>query len=53
MYERYLQLLQEDKNAKVESVLREEQIARQISGQLDEREIEAAVMEKLAEEQDS
>lgn len=47
VYDRYLQMLQEDKNAKLEHVLKEETFARQFSGRLDEKEIEAAVMERL------
>ena len=53
MYDRYLQLLREDQNAKIETILREEPFARQFSGRLDEREIEQAVLERLYAEEES
>ena len=54
IYDRYLQLLQEDKNATIQQVLVEEPFKRQFSGsKLDEKEIEAAVMERMFAEEEN
>ena len=45
--------MQEDKNAKIENIIREESFKRQFSSNLDEKEIEAAVIERLQAEEES
>lgn len=53
VYDRYLEILQEDKNAKLEDVLKEERFVRQFSSGLDEQELEEALMEKFKNEDES
>eukprot|EP00347_Sterkiella_histriomuscorum_P022188 403331364 len=55
VYDRYLQILQqENQPPRVDDILREESFAREFSGvQLDEQQIEAAVMERLQAEEES
>lgn len=46
-------MLQEDKNARIESILKAESFLRQFSGRLDEKEIEAAVIDRLQAEEEN
>ena len=54
IYERYLQVIQEDKDAKISQVLKEEPFVQIIAQQkLSERDIEAAIFDKLYAEEES
>lgn len=53
VYDRYLQLLQEDKNARIDSILKEESFVRQFSGRFDQKEIEAAVLDRLQADEEN
>ena len=53
VYDRYLQLLQEDKNARIDSILKEESFVRQFSGRFDQKEVEAAVLDRLQADEEN
>ena len=65
VYNRYIEMLQQDKNATIESILREEPMASQIQAQLmvgaggkvisgyTERDIEQAVVDKIYQEEET